>query len=32
LLDMRYIDTCSLFLDLVILVKTTKVLIAQTGV
>lgn len=32
LLDMRYVDTRSFFLDLVILLKTTKVIIAQTGV
>lgn len=31
-LDMKYVDTCSLFLDLVILVKTLKALIVQTGV
>lgn len=31
-LDMQYIDTLSLFLDLVILLKTVKVFIAQTGV
>lgn len=31
-LDMQYIDTRSFFLDLVILVKTIKVLIAQTGI
>ncbi len=31
-LDMQYIDTRSLFLDLAILVKTMKVLIVQTGV
>lgn len=31
-LDIRYIDTRSIFLDLVILIKTIKVLTAQTGV
>jgi lipopolysaccharide/colanic/teichoic acid biosynthesis glycosyltransferase len=31
-LDMGYIDTRSFFLDLLILVKTIKVFLAQTGV
>jgi len=31
-LDMKYVDTCSLVLDLVILLKTLKVFIVQTGV
>ena len=30
-LDMRYIDTRSIFLDLVILLKTVKVFVVQTG-
>jgi exopolysaccharide production protein ExoY len=31
-LDMQYIDTRSIFLDLIILLKTIKVFIIQTGV
>src|SRR5207249_4876034 len=31
-LDMQYIDTCSLTVDLLILLKTLKVIVARTGV